>query len=116
MRKFDIGVMPLPDTEWSRGKCALKLLQYMSSGVPAISSSRGSATEIVADGDNGFLADSHDQWVRRLKELLRDQRLRKKIGDNGRDWVVNHYNLSIYGPLLGRYLRAVVEGKRVQDA
>jgi glycosyltransferase involved in cell wall biosynthesis len=116
LRRFDVGIMPLPDTEWSRGKCALKLLQYMSTGVPAISSSQGSATEIVADGANGFLADNPEDWTRRLTELLKDEHLRKKIGDNGREWVVNHYSLSNYGPRLGRYLRAVVEGERVQDA
>jgi glycosyltransferase involved in cell wall biosynthesis len=116
LRRFDVGVMPLPDDDWSRGKCALKLLQYMSSGVPAISSSLGSAAEIITDGDNGFLADSHDGWIGRLTRLLRDERLRTRIGRSGRNWVETHYNLSIYGPRLGRYLRAVVEGKRVEDA
>lgn len=114
LRTFDVGVMPLPDTDWSRGKCALKLLQYMSAGVPALSSPHGSASDILTDGLNGFIAGSREEWTRRLVAVLRDENLARTVGRNGRSWVEANYSLANYGPKLGRYLRAVVEGKRVQ--
>ncbi|MBU0764309.1 MAG: glycosyltransferase, partial [Bacteroidetes bacterium] len=89
---FDIGIMPLPDTEWAKGKCGLKGLQYMSLGIPTIMSPVGVNTEIIRNGINGFLADSEDEWVRRLSELIESRELREKLGSAGRETVINRYS------------------------
>ncbi len=110
LRGFDIGVMPLPPSEWSKGKCALKLLQYMSTGIPAVSSPYGSAAEITVDGDNGFLAKSREEWIEKLGVLLRDIELRKRMGLRGREWVKGHYSLERYAPLLALHLKQLESG------
>ncbi len=115
LRHFDIGVMPLPDTEWSKGKCALKLLQYMSVAIPAVSSPFGSAAEITIDGDNGFLASDRDAWVDKLGVLMKDRTLRRRIGQRGRDWVEQHYNLRRYAPLMAQYLKRLGEGRSAHE-
>lgn len=95
---MDIGVMPLSDDAWSRGKCSLKLLQYMSAGVPAISSPRGSAPEIVVSGDTAFLADTPEQWRERLLELATSPDLRRTMAARARRRVEADYSLSVWGP------------------
>ena len=110
LRAMDVGVMPLPDTEWSRGKCALKLLQYMSAGLATVSSPRGSATEIIEDGDNGFLAATPGEWTERLTELLSDRELRVRMGTRAREWIESNYSMTHYGPKLADYLIAAAEG------
>ena len=112
---MDVGVMPLPDGDWSRGKCSLKLLQYMSCGVPAVSSPRGSAPDIVVDGENGFLAESPSQWGERLERLLLSREVREAMGRQARRCVEDHYSLSSHGPKLADYLVAVAQGKVVRD-
>ena len=90
---IDIGIMPLPDDEWSKGKCGLKGLQYMGLGIPTVMSPVGVNTDIIADGENGFLADSAEEWVEKLSLLIENKALRAKIGQNGRTTVVNHYSV-----------------------
>src|SRR5438105_494050 len=68
-RPFDIGVMPLPDDQWSRGKCGLKALQYMALGVPTVCSPVGVNSEIIRDGENGLIASTDDEWVEKLSGL-----------------------------------------------
>ncbi len=82
--RLDVGVMPLVDSPWTRGKCAYKLLQYMAAGVPAVASPVGMNTEVVRHGENGFLAESPSQWVRALDELASDPALARRLGDAGR--------------------------------
>jgi glycosyltransferase involved in cell wall biosynthesis len=116
LRGLDVGIMPLPDDEWARGKCSLKLLQYMSAGLPTVSSPRGSVEEIVSDGDNGFIARDTTAWEARLTELLSDAALRVRMGHDARAWLVEHYSLDRYGPRFVAALRAVAEGGDVRDA
>jgi len=88
--KFDIGVMPLSDDKWAKGKCGFKILQYMSLGIPAIASPVGMNSEIIDQGVNGFLCSSEDEWYKSLQFLLSDKINRiniraaaiKKIQDN----------------------------------
>lgn len=89
---FDIGLMPLPDDEWSRGKCGLKALQYMALEVPPVVSPVGVNTEIVSDGDNGFLAANEGQWVEAIARLVEDGSLRRKLGAAARQTVVERYS------------------------
>lgn len=89
---FDIGIMPLPNDEWSKGKCGLKGLQYMALGIPTIMSPVGVNSEIIVDGKNGFLANSINEWVDKLSKLIDSKELREKIGESGKQTVVNKYS------------------------
>lgn len=90
---IDIGIMPLPDTEWANGKCGLKGLQYMALEIATIMSPVGVNTEIIQDGENGFLADSTDEWVDKISRLVEDEVMRKKLGAAGRQTVVDKYSV-----------------------
>src|SRR6266446_6662585 len=89
----DIGIMPLPDTEFTRGKCGLKLIQYMACGLPVVASPVGVNREIVEEGRNGHLATSADEWYARLDGLIRDPGLRMSMGKAGREKVAGGYTL-----------------------
>jgi glycosyltransferase involved in cell wall biosynthesis len=103
MAEFDIGIMPLPDTEWAKGKCGLKGLQYMALGVPTIMSPVGVNSEIIQDGENGFLADSDEEWVNKLSLLIESFELRRKIGNTGRKTVEEKYSIHTNSKLYLRY-------------
>lgn len=90
--RFDIGIMPLDDSPWSRGKCGYKLIQYMASGLPVVASPVGVNKEIVEHGINGFLADSPEEWKFYIEKLLKDKNLRIKMGKKGRQKVENFYS------------------------
>lgn len=115
LRSFDVGVMPLRNDEWARGKCSLKLLQYMSAGLATVSSPAGSVSDIVRDGDNGFVAATGDEWTGRVEDLVGDAALRERTGARARAWLVGHYSLANYGPRFASMLRQVAEGREVAD-
>lgn len=89
---FDIGIMPLPNDEWSKGKCGLKGLQYMALEIPTIMSPVGVNTEIIEDESNGFLASKEEEWVEKLSMLIESKELREKIGKAGRQTVIDKYS------------------------
>ena len=93
LSKFDIGIMPLTDDKWSKGKCGFKALQYMSLEIPAVISPVGVNTRIVENGVNGFLCTTPEDWYQSLKTLIENIELRKKIGKNGRQKVINEYSV-----------------------
>jgi glycosyltransferase involved in cell wall biosynthesis len=97
---FDIGLMPLKIDEWSKGKCAMKLLQYMAVGVPGIATAVGVNTKIIEDGINGFVAVTLDDWRIKLKLLLEDTTLRKSMGIAARTTIVNQYSKEVWFPKL----------------
>ncbi len=90
---FDIGIMPLPDDQWVKGKCGLKGLSYMSVEVPTIMSGVGVNTEIINDGINGYIANSDEEWVDKISMLIESFELRKTLGRNGRITVEEKYSL-----------------------
>jgi glycosyltransferase involved in cell wall biosynthesis len=92
LSSFDIGIMPLPDDKWSRGKCGLKGLQYMALEIPAIMSPVGVNSDIIVDGVNGFLADKEQEWVDKMSRLIEDKELRECIGKEARKTVVEKYS------------------------
>ncbi len=96
LRAMDIGIMPLPDDEWARGKCGLKGLQYMALGIPTLMSPVGVNSEIVQHGVNGFLPATEDEWVECIARLLEDADLRARIGDQARRTVEDHYSLKAW--------------------
>ncbi len=94
LARLDIGIMPLKNNEWSEGKCAFKGLQYMSLGIPTVISPVGMNTTLVQHEQNGFLADSEEEWFIYLERLLQDRALRQLIGANGQKTVVEHYSVN----------------------
>lgn len=93
LQPLDVGLMPLPDNDWTRYKCGLKIVQYMAVGVPAVASPVGVNSEIVRPGENGFLANSPDEWLDALRRLLRDPALQAELGANARGTVEQHYSI-----------------------
>ena len=91
-----IGVMPLTDDEWARGKCAFKLLQYMAAALPCVASPVGANTEAVIDGVNGFHARTADEWERHLESLIQSPELRARFGARGREHVESRYAMHTY--------------------
>jgi len=89
---FDIGIMPLPNDEWSKGKCGLKGLQYMALEIPAIMSAVGVNTEIIQDGKNGFLATTEQEWIEKISLLIDDSKLRDSMGKEARKTVIEKYS------------------------
>jgi glycosyltransferase involved in cell wall biosynthesis len=92
--KFDIGVMPLSDDEWAKGKCGFKALQYMSLGIPCLASPVGVNPTIITPGADGFCCSTPQEWEFYIEKLISDPSLRKKIGLAAREKVVFHYSVS----------------------
>lgn len=93
---IDIGIMPLPDDKWARGKCGFKGLQYMALGIATVMSPVGVNTEIISDGINGFLADSEDEWVNKISLLIENPELRHNLGKAGRKTVEERYSFNVW--------------------
>ena len=106
IQSMDIGIMPLPDTPWTRGKCGYKLIQYMACGLPVVASPVGVNTEIVEHGVNGFLANTDAEWREALSVLLTNPELRRRMGEEGRRKVEREYSLQVYGPRVAEVLRS----------
>lgn len=92
--QIDIGIMPLPDDEWTKGKCGFKALQYMAMEKPTVVSAVGVNTTIVDHGVNGYLVYHPDEWFHYLEKLILDKSLREQMGKNGRLKVNNHYSVT----------------------
>jgi glycosyltransferase involved in cell wall biosynthesis len=95
---FDVGIMPANDDPWTRGKCGLKLLQYMAAGLPSIAHPAGVAPDMIIDGQNGFLRGEALGWKEAIDRLGRDVSLRKRMGKLARAMVEERYALSVWGP------------------
>lgn len=93
LQEFDIGVMPLFDDEWAKGKCAFKIIQYMAVGIPSVASRVGMNTEIIEDGKDGFLASNEEEWIKELSLLIEDKDLRERMGKFGRQKVESLYSV-----------------------
>lgn len=100
-----VGVMPLFDSLWERGKCGYKLIQYMACGLPVVASSVGVNSEIVRNGENGYLANTPEDWVSALAQLLQSPSLRAQMGAAGRRRVEDEYCIQKTGPLMAQLLR-----------
>lgn len=108
IQDFDVGIMPMPDDPWTRGKCGYKLIQYMACGRPVVASPVGVNQQIVEDGVNGFLAITVSDWVRALKTLGNDYELRDHMGKAARAKVESQYSLQVTAPRLADLLRNLV--------
>jgi len=100
LQSYDIGIMPLDDNEWTRGKCAYKALLYMGVGIPAVSSDVGIVSDIIDHGNNGFIARSHSEWIQILSRLIDDMDKRLSVGAEARCFIEDHYSVEKWAPLL----------------
>jgi glycosyltransferase involved in cell wall biosynthesis len=105
VQAMDIGIMPLPDEPWARGKSGYKLIQYMACGLPVVASPVGVNSSIVCDGETGFLASTVEEWRARLEALIVDPDARQLMGAAGRQRAVEAYSLRSQAPRLIEVLR-----------
>ena len=110
---IDIGVMPLPEDRWSKGKCGLKALQFMALGIPTVCSPVGVNTDIIQDDENGFVAATEDEWVDKLSRLVRSAELRRRLGQAGRATVEEKYSAITQSPRVYEIFKSVVRDASV---
>jgi len=108
------GLMPVPNDAWGRGKCGCKALQYMAVGVPAVCSPVGVNSQIIQDGENGFLASSDREWVEKLDLLLSSPKLRCRMGQRGRATVEGRYSAEVQVPRVAEIFRSAACPTRTQ--
>jgi glycosyltransferase involved in cell wall biosynthesis len=104
----DIGIMPLPDDNWARGKCGAKALQFMAMGIPTVCSPVGVNTDIIQDNENGLIANSEDEWVEKLSLLVRSRELRARLGKAGRQTIEQRFSAAVQAPRVYEVLESVV--------
>jgi len=109
LQAFDIGLMPLPDDEWTRGKGGYKVLQYMAAGIPSVASPVGINATLVRDGETGFLAGNAGEWREKLERLVTDKALRLSQGKAARKLAEDAYSFEFYTPLLIERLKLLVK-------
>lgn len=107
IQTFDVGIMPLPDTPWAKGKCGYKLIQYMACGVPVVASNMGANKDIIDHGLQGFLTTTLKDWYEAIMALYMSADLRKSMSLESRNYVEKRYHLGITAPVLEKYLRRV---------
>jgi glycosyltransferase involved in cell wall biosynthesis len=112
----DVGVYPLADDEWSKGKCGFKAIEFMACGVPVVAAAVGVNREIVQDGVNGFLAATPDEWVDKLGRLLAEPALRQRFAAAGRRTIEERYSLCVNAPKLAATLRTVAGARKGSSA
>ena len=105
----DVGVYPLTDDDWSRGKCGFKAIQCMACGVPVVAAAVGVNREIIEDGVNSFLASTPDEWVAKLGRLLSDTGLRTRMATAGRRTIEERYSLHVTAPRITAVLAASLD-------
>jgi glycosyltransferase involved in cell wall biosynthesis len=93
LEELDIGIMPLPNDEWSKGKCGLKGLVYMSMEIPSILADVGVNAEIIQDGVNGYLCANSREWQEKLSLLIENEALRETFGKLGRETILDKYSI-----------------------
>lgn len=105
---IDIGIMPLPDDEWAKGKCGFKGLQYMAMEIPAVLSPVGVNTSIVEHGKSGFLADTLGEWTSVLSYLIDNPKIRQEVGKEARQVILDHYSVHSQWPVYLKLLEGLV--------
>jgi glycosyltransferase involved in cell wall biosynthesis len=109
--KFDIGIMPLVDNEFQKGKCGLKLLQYMAAGLPTAASPVGVNKEIVRQGTTGFLVRTESEWQQALEALIGDATLRSAMGQAGRKVCEHEYSIHRWLPVIMRIFEQLASSR-----
>lgn len=108
--RLDIGLMPMPDTPWTRSKCSFKAIQYMAVGAVSVVSPVGMAKSLIEHGVDGFHAATQDEWYERLQEVVDDPILRRRMADRARAKVVKNYTIQSWGPEVAKLIEHELEG------
>jgi glycosyltransferase involved in cell wall biosynthesis len=108
--EFDIGLMPLEDDAWCRGKCGMKLLQYMALAIPGVASAVGVNRDIVRQGENGFTATLPEEWEACITALIEDAALRRRLGAAARQTVELQYSVAAWFPRILEIYREYASG------
>lgn len=111
IQNFDIGIMPMPENEWTKGKCGFKALLYMSCGIPVVASPVGVNLKIIEEGVDGFFAKNNEEWLKKLNVLIENNALRAELGKKGRDKVLKQYSLVSNAPLFYKKLIEVYNNR-----
>ena len=104
---LDIGVMPLFDDLWSKGKCGFKIIQYLGVGTPVVATPVGINRDVVEDGVNGFRASTKEEWHEKLSILIEDAALRERMGREGRKRIMDGYTVEVCAPKLIGWVRGL---------
>jgi len=112
LQSLDIGLMPLPDTEWCRGKCAFKAIQYMASGVVSVASPVGITPDLIHHNVNGLLASSGEQWFDALKLLVDQADVRARLSQAARQTIEASYSLQVWGPRLAALFQRLLTAEQ----
>ena len=108
--QFSVGIMPVPDRPFERGKCGYKLIQYMASGIPVVASPVGENKSIVRHGESGFLVETLEEWRKALIALKQDGGLRIRMGEMGQRIASEQYSLEKTGPKVANWMAEVANG------
>lgn len=108
---FDVGIMPLNNSEWEEGKCSFKVIQYMAAGKPVVLNSTAANREVIIDGTNGLFADSHIAWLNSLKKLMDNPSLRHKMGLANMKRAKRYYSLSSQSGVIAELFKSVAKGR-----
>jgi glycosyltransferase involved in cell wall biosynthesis len=108
IHEMDVGIMPLIEEDWARGKCGFKMLQYMACGLPVVASPVGLNSEILSMADIGFSARTGQEWSAALCELYRNREQARMMGQTGRELVVRHFNRAVIAEKLAAVFRTVL--------
>jgi glycosyltransferase involved in cell wall biosynthesis len=107
LSQMGIGIAPLPDTAWERGKCGVKLLQYMACGIPVVASPVGVHNAIIQQGVNGFFARDTEEWRKALGDLIADPQLCQQLGEAGRETVLKRFSIHCAADKVASVLRGL---------
>ncbi len=107
IQSFDIGVMPLVDNEWNRGKCSFKAIEYMAVGVATVASKVGENNYLIRDGVDGFLAKDEAEWVEKMQQLLTDFALRDRLAQAGQRRIKANYTYEVVIPQMIKVFKEI---------
>jgi glycosyltransferase involved in cell wall biosynthesis len=108
-QSLDVGIYPIVEDDWSIGKSCFKAIQYMAVGVPFVVSPVGVCQDIAVTNQTHFVARSEDEWYTQLSRLLSDQTLRRRMGESGRSYAVDHYSIEVHVPKLAEALKSAAD-------
>lgn len=114
MKAFHVGVMPLFNDQYTKGKCAFKIVEYGAYGIPSVASSVGANIDVVVQGETGFLVDTDEDWKDALIKLITNPELRATMGAKARDRIVERYSLQSQVTVWAELIRTVVEENKLK--
>jgi glycosyltransferase involved in cell wall biosynthesis len=109
LNEMDVGLMPMPDDPWTRGKCGYKILLYFAAQLPAIASPVGVNRELVGS-ERGVLASTEEEWIRAFEQLSADLTVRIEMGSAGREFAQREYSYNAWAPRIADLIKSVVPG------